>query len=93
MRLASCCFRFSPVIILGLSLVGFIAMQNLGGWDQVVAQTEVMLAEAGKDAPSWWSFTGIGWATIIALFISADPVVIAEGGLDILVARQLLHGR
>ena len=46
-------------------------MQNLGGWDSVVAQSEIRLLEAGKDIPSWWSFTGIGWATIIALFISA----------------------
>ena len=59
------------VIIFGLGAVGFIAMQNLGGWDSVVSQSEVMLSAAGKDIPSWWSFTGIGWATIIALFISA----------------------
>lgn len=59
------------VIIFGLAAVGYIAMQNLGGWSSVVAQSEVMLNEAGKDIPSWWSFTGIGWATIIALFISA----------------------
>lgn len=59
------------VIIFGLSAVGYIAMQNLGGWESVVAQSEIRLTEAGKDIPSWWSFTGIGWATIIALFISA----------------------
>ena len=59
------------VIIFGLGAIGVIAMQNLGGWDAVVAQSEVMLDAAGKDIPSWWSFTGIGWATIIALFISA----------------------
>ena len=59
------------VIIFGLGLVGYVAMQNLGGWGEVVAQSEVMLAASDKDIPSWWSFTGIGWATIIALFISA----------------------
>ena len=59
------------VIILGLTLVGFVAMRNIGGWEQVVLQSEAMLAAAGKDSPSWWSFIGIGWATIIALFISA----------------------
>lgn len=59
------------VIIFGLATVAYVAMQNLGGWDSVVAQSEVMLSNAGKDIPSWWSFTGIGWATIIALFISA----------------------
>lgn len=59
------------VIIFGLGTVGYIAMQNLGGWDAVIAQSEIMLQAADKDIPSWWSFTGIGWATIIALFISA----------------------
>lgn len=59
------------VIIFGLGIVGYIAMQNLGGWDAVVTQSEVMLIAADKDIPKWWSFTGIGWATIIALFISA----------------------
>jgi len=59
------------VIIFGLGIIGFIAMQNLGGWGEVVAQSEVMLTAADKDIPNWWSFTGIGWATIIALFISA----------------------
>ena len=59
------------VIIFGLLLVGYIAMSNLGGWEQVVATTGDRLTESSKDSVSWWSFTGIGWATIIALFISA----------------------
>ncbi len=59
------------VIILGLALVGAIAMQNLGGWPAVVERADTMLAAAGTDETRWWSFTGIGWATIIALFISA----------------------
>lgn len=59
------------VIIFGLLLVGTIAMNNLGGWEVVMASTSEMLAEADRDEVRWWSFTGIGWATIIALFISA----------------------
>ena len=59
------------VIILGLGLVGYIAMSNMGGWEQVVAQSSEALQVAGKDEAKWWSFTGIGLATIIALFISA----------------------
>jgi len=59
------------VIIFGLGLVGYVAMQNIGGWDAVVAQSGAMLEQANKDDVRWWSFTGIGWATIIALFISA----------------------
>ena len=59
------------VIVFGLALVGTIAMQNLGGWDAVMALSSERLEEAGKNQASWWSFTGIGLATIIALFISA----------------------
>lgn len=59
------------VIIFGLGLVGYVAMQNIGGWDAVVAQSNAMLEQANKVEVRWWSFTGIGWATIIALFISA----------------------
>ncbi len=61
----------SSVIILGLLLVGLVAMNNLGGWDEVVRLSTERLADSGSDAARWWSFTGIGWATIIALFISA----------------------
>lgn len=59
------------VIILGLGLVGYVAMQNIGGWDQVIVQANAALESSGKDEAKWWSFTGIGLATIIALFISA----------------------
>lgn len=59
------------VVIVGLTIVGAIAMNNAGGWNSVMDQADAMLAVAGKDRVSWWSFTGIGWATIIALFISA----------------------
>ncbi|MDP6650669.1 MAG: sodium:solute symporter family protein, partial [Gammaproteobacteria bacterium] len=59
------------VIIFGLLLVGMVAMNNIGGWEAVVTQTEEMLAAANKNEVRWWSFTGIGWATIIALFIAA----------------------
>ena len=53
------------VIILGLLLVGTIAMNNLGGWEAVTILADGMLADVGKEQSSWWSFTGIGWATII----------------------------
>ena len=59
------------VIFLGLFLVGIVAMQNLGGWDAVVTQSTARLAEAGKDEVAWWSFNGIGLASIIAMFIAA----------------------
>ena len=59
------------VIIFGLALVGIVAMNNMGGWDAVVALADETLNDSGRDQVRWWSFTGIGWATIIALFISA----------------------
>ena len=59
------------VIIFGLLLVGLVVMGNMGGWDSVLERANGMLAEASQDEVRWWSFTGIGWATIIALFISA----------------------
>ena len=59
------------VIIFGLLLVGLIVMNNMGGWDSVLERADAMLAVAGTNEVRWWSFTGIGWATIIALFISA----------------------
>ena len=59
------------VIFFGLLLVGIIAMQNMGGWDAVVAQSNARLAEAGQDEVAWWSFSGIGVVTLIAMFIAA----------------------
>ena len=59
------------VIIFGLLLVGLVVMGNMGGWDSVLERANGMLAGASQDEVRWWSFTGIGWATIIALFISA----------------------
>ncbi len=59
------------VIISGLLLVSLVAMNSLGGWEEVVSISSERLAEAGKEEMKWWSFVGIGWATIIALFISA----------------------
>ncbi|MFL2553086.1 MAG: sodium:solute symporter [Candidatus Rariloculaceae bacterium] len=59
------------MIIFGLLLVGIVAMQNMGGWDAVVAQTTARLVDAGQNETTWWSFTGIGLAPLIALFIAA----------------------
>ena len=59
------------VIIIGLALVALLAMNSLGGWEATVAQVDAQLQNTNKDAVQWWSFMGIGWATIIALFFSA----------------------
>ncbi len=58
-------------IIFGLFLVAMFAMQDMGGWDATMARADAALVTAGKDQATWWSFTGIGWITIIALFFSA----------------------
>jgi len=59
------------VTIGGLAVVGLFAMQNMGGWSSMMAQADAMLLENNVSQQSWWSFTGIGWASIIALFFSA----------------------
>ena len=59
------------VTIVGLALVGVVAMQNMGGWEGMMAQADAALVENNISQRSWWSFTGIGWASIIALFFSA----------------------
>ena len=59
------------ITIVGFGLVGYFAMRNMGGWSDMMARADAQLVASGKDQASWWSFTGIGWASIIALFFSA----------------------
>jgi SSS family solute:Na+ symporter len=59
------------VIIVGLATVGYVAMEDMGGWHDLMAQTDAALVAANIDQSAWWSYTGIGWVTIIALFFSA----------------------
>jgi len=59
------------VTIFGLAAVSMFAMSDMGGWESLKEQADVALLAANMDQASWWSFTGIGWITIIALFFSA----------------------
>jgi len=59
------------ITIIGLALVGWFAMQNMGGWTDMMARADANLVENNMDQVAWWSFTGIGFASIIALFFSA----------------------
>jgi len=59
------------VVIFGLSTVALFAMQDMGGWTAMAAQADAALEAADMDRASWWSVTGIGWVTIIALSLSA----------------------
>ena len=61
----------APYIYLSPLSFGLVAMGNIGGWEEGVNQASAQLQESGKDEVTWWSFTGIGVATLIALFISA----------------------
>ncbi|GAB1259938.1 sodium:solute symporter family protein [Aurantivibrio plasticivorans] len=59
------------VIIFGLATVGIVVAGQLGGWGAVIDKANAALAESGKDSSSWWSFIGLGWFPIIAMFFSA----------------------
>ncbi len=59
------------VIVGGLGLVGWVGMNQLGGWDSVTAKADAALAAADIDPARWWSFAGLGWFPIIAMFFSA----------------------
>ena len=64
-------FIHCSVIILGLSSIAVVTLQDIGGWNVVVAKVDAALTAADKDPASWWSLTGLGWLPIIAMFFSA----------------------
>lgn len=59
------------VIIIGLGLVAYKGAEQMGGISSVVDLANQNLEAAGKDTASWWSFAGLGWFPIIAMFFSA----------------------
>lgn len=59
------------VIIGGLGLVGYMGAVQMGGWSAVVEKADAALVAAGKDQEAWWSFIGMSWLPIIAMFFSA----------------------
>lgn len=59
------------VIVLGLSFVGFLGMNHLGGWEAMTEKINVALAAAEKPQASWWSFVGAGWGAVFGMFFSA----------------------
>lgn len=58
-------------IIFGLAAVGFVIAQQMGGWEVVHTRATAALIDAGKEPAQWWSFIGLGWLPIIAMFFSA----------------------
>lgn len=59
------------VIIVGLGLVAYKGAEQMGGWGSVIELANQNLETAGKDTAAWWSFVGLGWFPIIAMFFSA----------------------
>ncbi|MGQ9425332.1 sodium:solute symporter family protein [Gilvimarinus sp. F26214L] len=59
------------VILFGLGIVGYMGASQMGGWSSVVDKADAALSAAGKEPAHWWSFVGLGWFPIIAMFFSA----------------------
>ncbi|MDZ7686036.1 MAG: hypothetical protein U5O39_14305 [Gammaproteobacteria bacterium] len=59
------------VIVVGLAVVGYVVMHQMGGWYVVVEEATAALVEADRDVDAWWSFIGVGWLPVIAMFFSA----------------------
>jgi len=59
------------VVILGLGAVAIIAGAELGGINGIKEKVDVALAGSEVDPVSWWSFVGLGWFPVIAMFFSA----------------------
>ncbi|MEX0942529.1 MAG: sodium:solute symporter family protein [Pseudomonadales bacterium] len=59
------------VVIFGLAAVGFVVAEQMGGFSAVVERADIALKAADVDPASWWSFVGMGWLPVIAMFFSA----------------------
>ncbi len=59
------------VVTLGLGAVAIIAGAELGGISGIREKVDVALASTDISPASWWSFVGLGWFPIIAMFFSA----------------------
>lgn len=58
------------VILVGLTAVGLIGLNHLGGWTQVTAAVGATLA-ATDHATTWWSIAGAGWLPVLGMFFAA----------------------
>ena len=59
------------VVTLGLLAVAIIAGAELGGISGIKEKVDIALAGSDIEPASWWSFIGLGWFPIIAMFFSA----------------------
>ncbi len=61
------------VILLGLLLVCWIGLRDAGGFGPLHRAVDAALAATpeGVTSKQWWSFVGVGWGAVIAMFFSA----------------------
>lgn len=59
------------VVVLGLGAVALIAGAELGGISGIKEKVDLALTGTDINPASWWSFVGLGWFPIIAMFFSA----------------------
>ena len=59
------------VVLLGLGMVGYLGIGQLGGWDAVTATIGEHLADASRSEANWWGFVGAGWLPVFGMFFAA----------------------
>src|SRR5690554_2411274 len=59
------------MVVLGLGAVAIMAGIDLGGPAAIKESVDAALTSSDIDPASWWSFVGLGWIPVIAMFFSA----------------------
>ncbi|MYD72368.1 MAG: hypothetical protein F4W89_16735 [Acidobacteria bacterium] len=59
------------VVLVGLTAVGLLGIDQLGGWSGVTEALAGHLTAASRDVEAWWGFTGAGWLPVFAMIFSA----------------------
>lgn len=59
------------MVVLGLAAVAVVVGIEMGGPSAIKEQVDTALAAGNVDSSSWWSFVGLGWIPVIAMFFSA----------------------
>ncbi len=59
------------VVLVGLTSVGLMGINDLGGWTAVTTTVDAHLAAASRDTADWWGFIGTGWLPVFGMFFAA----------------------
>ena len=59
------------VVLVGLTSVGLMGINELGGWTAVTTTVDAHLAAASRDTADWWGFIGTGWLPVFGMFFAA----------------------